>query len=345
MPEREAVPSRVRCRRVWVAPEPYLGRCRASSRLQLAGPGESCDAGVVRADVVAEPLLPLGAELAEGPIWDDRAGVLYWVDILAGQVHRYDPDSGVDAVADAGCPVGAVGLRRSGGLVVAAVDRIGLADEWPTTPGAPLSFAPLGEFRADSDRVRFNEAKVDPEGRFVAGTMHWHEREALGSLYQFDADGRVVTLVEGVTVSNGLDFTDDRRTLYYVDSATGLVEAFDRDPETGGLRGRRAVIAVPEAEGKPDGLTLDAEGMIWVALFGGSEVRRYAPDGRLLARIAVPTAQVTSCQFGGPDLGDLFITTASLGLGPEERHQQPLAGGVFRCRPGVAGRPANRFAV
>jgi sugar lactone lactonase YvrE len=305
---------------------------------------ESCDAGGMGVDLVAEPLLSVGAELAEGPIWDDRTGMLYWVDILVGQVHCYDPSSGVDVVADAGCPVGAVGLRRSGGLVAAMVDRIGLVDDWPSVPGEPLSFVPLGDFRADSDRVRFNEAKVDPEGRFVAGTMHWHEREALGSLYQFDADGRVVTLVEGVTVSNGLDVTEDHRTLYYVDSATGLVEAFDREPETGRLSGRRAVIAVPEGEGKPDGLTLDAEGMIWVALFGGSEVRRYAPDGTLLARVAVPTAQVTSCAFGGPDLGDLFITTAALGLPPEERHRQPLAGSVFRCRPGVVGRPAPRFA-
>jgi sugar lactone lactonase YvrE len=302
---------------------------------------------------------PARAELGEGPTWDDSTQSLLWVDILAGQLHRFRPDLGTDAVAEVGTTLGAIGLRRGGGLVLALADGLGLAsaeqvsqalpdDARQVAPGRRHGGAQLGYERVPGfvidERARFNDGTVDPEGRFVAGTTHWQEREALGTLYQMGPDQAVTTLLEGVVISNGLDVSDDRRTLYYIDSPQGGVDAFDREPESGRLSRRRRVADVPSADGVADGMTLDAEGCLWVAVWGAGQVRRFDPDGRLIAVVDVPARQVTSVAFGGAHLDELFITTARMGQGVALA-SQPRAGDLFWCRPGVSGRPWPRFGA
>ncbi|HEU5417982.1 MAG TPA: SMP-30/gluconolactonase/LRE family protein [Streptosporangiaceae bacterium] len=308
----------------------------------------------------AEVALPSQAELGEGPTWDDRTRSLLWVDIVAGRIHRFRPDLGTDVSAGVRSTLGAVSLRADGGLVLALTDGLGLAsasqvraalpeDARRLAPGGRHAGVTLGYqrvpgFAVAGDEVRFNEGKADPEGRFLAGTMDWHEREALGSLYQLEPGGRVSRLLGDVTISNGLDVSDDRRILYYVDSAAGGIDAFDRDPGTGRLSSRRRVAEVPRSDGILDGLTLDSDGCLWVAVFGGGQVRRYAPDGRLIGMLEIPARQVTSVGFGGARLDELFITTARIGQPPEALARQPRAGDLFWCQPGVSGRPWPRFA-
>lgn len=308
----------------------------------------------------AETALPARAELGEGPTWDSQTRSLIWVDIVAGKVHRFRPDLGTDVAAETGTSVGSVGLRAGGGLILSLADGLGLAsadqvrdalpeDARPPVPGGrhagtAIACERVPGLAVEGGKVRFNEGKADPEGRFLAGTMHWEEREPLGSLYQLSPDGRADTLLDGITVANGLDFTDDRRTMYYIDSAVGGVDAFDRDPETGRLSGRRRVADVPAPDGSPDGMTLDADGCLWVAVWGGGQVRRFAPDGRLIGVVEVPARRVTSAAFGGENLDELFITTARIGQSQRELAAQPRAGDLFWLRPGVTGRPWPRFA-
>lgn len=307
-----------------------------------------------------EVALPSRAELGEGPIWDERTQSLLWVDIIAGRVHRFRPDLGTDAAAEAGTTVGAVGLRADGGLVLALADGLALVDAdqvrsalpedaRPPTPGGrhagtDLNYTRLAGPAIATDGVRFNEAKADPEGRYLAGTMDSREREPLGALYQFEPDGRASVLVEHVTISNGLDFSDDRRTLYYIDTPAGGVDAFDRDPETGRLSNRRRAAEVPGSAGGPDGMTLDSEGCLWVAVWGAGEVRRFSPDGTLIGVVHVPARQVSSVVFGGVHLDELFITTARVGQSQVDLAAQPRAGDLFWLQPGVSGRPSFRFA-
>jgi sugar lactone lactonase YvrE len=173
--------------------------------------------------------------------------------------------------------------------------------------------------------------------------MAFDKRPGAGALYRLDLDGRVHTMLRDITISNGLDWSDDGRLMYYIDTPTRSIDVLEFDVATGAIANRRSLVRVPRGEGWPDGLTLDADGYIWVALWSGGAVRRYAPDGRLDRVLPVPATHPTSCAFGGPDLGDLYVTTAATALTPEERLRQPLAGGLFRCRPGVQGRPAHRF--
>ena len=277
------------------------------------------------------------AALAEGPVWDDRTGALYWVDLIGGVVHRTIPATGADEAIPIGSPVGAIALRQDGGLVVAVEEGFGVLD--PST-GVFELVAPV---EAADRTTRMNDGKVDPSGRFWAGTMGYDERVGAGTLYRLDADWQVEPVVGRVTISNGLDWTDDRRAMYYIDTPTRRVDRFDYDDVTGAISARQPIVRIHPDEGYPDGMTLDAEGYLWVALFDGWAVHRYAPDGRLDRRIEVPAQQVTSIGFGGVDLDELYITTGQEGFPPGGLPSQPHAGGLFRCRPGVTGRPANRF--
>ena len=191
--------------------------------------------------------------------------------------------------------------------------------------------------------MRMNDGKVDPSGRFWAGSMATDEHAGAGTLYRLDPDRSVTPMLDGLTISNGLDWSDDRRTMYYIDTGTGRVDRFAYDDVEGAISDRQPLVTIAAADGFPDGMTLDAEGFLWVALFDGWGVNRYAPDGRLDRRIELPAQQVTSVTFGGPDYAELYITTGQEGFPPGGRPDQPHAGGVFRCDPGVRGRPANRF--
>jgi len=290
-----------------------------------------------RRTAVASLALDVRAELGEGPVWDPVARCLYFVDILRGHVHWYDPATNTSRIHQIGCMVGAVAPAERGDLILAV--QHGFARLDPTTGAMTI----VADVDAGQSHLRMNDGKCDAAGRFWAGTMALDERPGAGSLYRLDADGRVHTMVRGVTISNGLDWSADGRLMYYVDSPTHSIDVFDFDAATGAIANRRTVVRVPPEEGIPDGLTLDTDGCIWVALWGGGAVHRYTPDGTRDCVLRVGARYTTSCIFGGSDLRDLYITSSILGMSPDERAAQPEAGGLFRARPGPKGRPANRF--
>jgi sugar lactone lactonase YvrE len=284
-----------------------------------------------------ELVLDARAELGEGPIWDADRHRLLFVDIMRGEVHAFDPDSGTQRVLQLGRTVGAVACTVRGDWVVAA--GLGFARVAPDT-GAVTSIAEV----SDRTDLRMNDGYVDPAGRFWAGTLSLARKSGQGALYRLDPDGTVRTMLAPVTTSNGIDWSPDGRLMYFADTGTRRVDVFDFEPLRGQITGRRPFVDFAEDAGRPDGVVVDAEGGVWVGLWRGWGVRRYRPDGRLDATIDVPAALVTKCAFGGPRLDELYITTASIDLTPDERRAQPLAGGLFRASPGVRGQAPRRFA-
>jgi sugar lactone lactonase YvrE len=193
-------------------------------------------------------------------------------------------------------------------------------------------------------RNRFNDGKCDPAGRFWAGTISLDREPGAASLYCLEPDGRVRTMRRGVTNSNGIAWSLDAATMYYIDTPTQQVTAFDYDHQSGGITNPRTVVAIPAGAGKPDGMTVDAEGMLWIALWEGGCVGRWDPrSGARLQTINVPARRVTSCAFGGSQFEELYITTARVGLSEADLVRQPHAGGLFRARPGVPGVAAFEF--
>jgi sugar lactone lactonase YvrE len=285
----------------------------------------------------AEPLLDARCAVGESPVWDAAQGILWWVDIPAGRVHRLDL-AGLEQGLDVGQPVGAVALRARGGLVLAVADGFTALDP------ATARLDPIASVEADRDDTRMNDGKCDAGGRFWAGTLAHDFRSGAGTLYRLETSGKVTAQVTGVTCSNGLDWSPDGRTMYYVDSVPGVIYAFDFDPDAGSISRRRVLVEATPGNGNPDGLTVDAEGYLWVAMWDGWAVRRYAPDGRLQDIVPIPVGQVTSCTFGGVGLDEVYVTTARQGLSAEEVARQPLAGGIFRISARVSGRPAHAFA-
>jgi sugar lactone lactonase YvrE len=293
-------------------------------------------------DLTVDLILDAQARVAEGPVWDDTNGTLVWVDIMSHAVHRYDPATGQDHAVDVGQPVGAAVLRRDGnGLVLALRDGFAMLDE------ASAEVQLVAPVEADVTANRMNDGKCDPGGRFWAGTMPYSPapNSAAGALYRLDPDLSVSRMVGGVTLSNGMGWSPDGRQMYYIDSMTQGMDVFDFSPDDGSIRNRRRLITIPPDEGLPDGMTVDAEGGLWMALHGSGTIRRYTPDGQMDRVVRVPPTMVTCCAFGGPDLTDLYITTMTLGLSEADRRAQPLAGALFRCRPGMRGLPPHRFAA
>jgi sugar lactone lactonase YvrE len=271
-------------------------------------------------------------ELGEGPVWDVARGELTWVDIDRGLVHRRLAGGRVVSL-DAGQPVGCALPRAGGGLVLALRDGFGLTegDAGPVRLVAPVELDRLG--------TRMNDGACDSRGRLWAGTMSLAGDTRTAALYRLDPDLSVTRVLPGISISNGIAWSPEGDRLYHVDTPRGRVDAYGFDAARGTLAGRVGVIPVGAEHGRPDGLTVDAEGCIWLALWGGGALHRYTPDGDLDARLELPVGNVTSCCFGGPDLRTLYVTTASRGA-----EDDPLAGLVFACRPGVTGLPATPFA-
>jgi sugar lactone lactonase YvrE len=293
----------------------------------------------MRMSAEVELVVDAKATLGEGVIWHAAKACLYWVDIEAGLVHAFEPRTGRDRAFRVGTKVGSVVPRTRGGLMLAV--KAGFASFDPDDGMLTV----VAERETDIPANRFNDGKCDPAGRFWAGTMDEGLAAGRGSLYRLDADMSVHRMIEGVTISNGLAWSLDRRVFYYIDTSTRAVAAFDYDDATGAISGRREVVAVPEKLGYPDGMAIDAEGRLWVAHWGAGAVCRWNPDdGTLMERIDVPAAHASSCAFGGEDLCDLYITTARSGLSEAQLAEQPLAGGLFRARPGMKGVPAFEFA-
>jgi sugar lactone lactonase YvrE len=297
--------------------------------------------------VPTELVLDARAELAEGPLWDVERRVLWWVDINAGRVHRFDPATGSDSVIEIGRAVGCVALRLDAALVVAAAEALLTLN--PETGAAEI----LARFEPGPVALRCNDGKCDPQGRFWIDRLALDRAVGASSLVRYGGPGpevasRFETVLRGLTIPNGLDWSADGKRMFFVDSPSRVISVFDFDERIGGIGGGRSFVRVDDSLGLPasavpDGLTLDSEDCVWVAVWGGGCVLRFAPDGSLLDRIDVPVARVSSCAFGGADLTDLFITTAWEGATPDELAAEPAAGGIYRARPGVRGRSARRF--
>jgi sugar lactone lactonase YvrE len=288
-----------------------------------------------RTDVVVRQ----AGELCEGPIWDARIGALVWVDIPLGVVHHLEVATGADVVVrEIGSPVGCLALRDSGGYVVATERGVAVADDgW-------RSFEAIADLPGQAASTRTNDGACDPWGCFWVGTTAQDDRPGAAALYRLTADRTVNQMLDGVSVSNGIDWAPDASAMYYADSGNGRVDVFDVDPSDGHISSRRALLEIELPGAVPDGLTVDAEGFLWVALWDGGRVRRYTPDGRLDREVLLPVDRATSVAFGGPSLDALYVTTARYGLPAAALERQPLAGSVFVHDPGVHGRPPNAWA-
>ncbi|MCK2216131.1 SMP-30/gluconolactonase/LRE family protein [Actinomadura sp. ATCC 31491] len=285
----------------------------------------------IAAYTVTDPV----AEHGEGPVWAARWGGLRWVDMLAGDVLALD-DAGAVRRRHVGPVAAALRPRKAGGYVVAAERELLLAD----TDDLDAPLRSLGQAWADPS-VRMNDGGCDPDGRFYIGSMAYDAAPGRGSFYVTEPGGTLRVVLPEVTISNGFDFSPDGSLAYYADTETGRVDVFDYDPDKG-LSGRRPFVSVEPGPGRPDGLTVDAEGGVWVALWQGWAVHRYDPAGRLDAVVTLPVRKVTAVTFGGDDLGRLFITTSALDV---DRDEQPEAGAVFAADPGVRGRPVLPAAL
>ena len=276
------------------------------------------------------------AEVGEGPIWDSGTETLLWVDITGSAVHRFDPATGENQRLDIGIDVGAVAVRASGGLVMAATDGFRALE-------ADGSQTLLAEVGADDPGMRMNDGKCDRHGRFWAGTMAYDEAApaGLGKLYRLDPDLSVRVMVESVSISNGIEWSPDDRLMYYIDSPTRRVDVFDFDLDDGAITNRRTLIEVDSSVGFPDGMTVDANGDLWVAVWGGSRVVHYAPDGSERGMVRFPVSQTSSCAFGGADGRDLYVTSAARGITEDA---EPEAGSLFRARPGAVGQAPDSFS-
>ncbi len=277
------------------------------------------------------------AYVGEGPVWDPRSGRLMWVDIPDGTLFSTDPATGETATRSLGRATGIVLPRATGGYVAAMQDGFYALDD----DGEAELIAPV---EADNPVTRLNDGEIDPQGRLWAGTMGWEAEPNAGALYRLDPDGTVTRMVDGVTISNGLGWSPDGATMYYVDTVTMRVDRFDFDPATGDIANRREFVTIRHGGGRPDGLTVDSEGAVWVATWPGYGVHRYLPDGTLDAVIPLPVSNVSSIELGGPDLRDAYITTAWELLSEEEHVAQPLAGSLFHTRVDVPGQPRVLFA-
>lgn len=284
--------------------------------------------------IEAELVLDANAGLAEGPAWHD--GRLWWVDLANDEVHATDIETGDDRVYPVGEAVGAAVPRASGGFVLATASGFAALD---TDTGA---VEPLVAVDMNGEGRRMNDGKCDRAGRFWAGVVGPGEQPGKG-LYRLDPDLTCTLVIPDVALCNGLAWSADDSTMYYIDSLSKEVAAYDFDAAAGTLANRRVVATHEEERCLPDGMTIDTDDCIWVAWFYGACVRRYSPDGELLVDVRLPPEATTSCTFGGANLDELFITTGVGHLSDEERAAQPGAGGIFRCRTGASGAPTAPF--
>lgn len=275
-----------------------------------------------------ELLFDARALLGEGPIWDSRAQMLYWIDI-----HNKRIFAGGDILIELDDFIGCIAPRQKGGLTLTQRFRFASLDL------DSLTLTRLASLKDEPPNNRFNDGKCDPFGRFLAGTMDMGGKDPNGSLYSFD--GRTITKLLGdITISNGMTWSPDYKTFYYIDTPTREVRAFDYDMETGAVANPRLTIRIFESLGWPDGMTSDRQGHLWIAMWGGAQVTRWDPQtGRLLEQVPVPAKNVTSCVFGGKDLNELYITSARLGLDEAASTRYPLTGGLFRLQTNVEGMP------
>lgn len=277
-------------------------------------------------------------ELGEGPLWSVREQAIYWIDCITRTVSRFFPGNGrTDRFTVSGLP-SCYAFRRSGGLLFAFRNRLAFVDLDAGTEQAIPS--PGLDFAIE----RFNDGKCDSRGRFFVGTMDKERKAPVGALYRIDADLVVTRVADGITLSNGLAWSLDDRTMYQCESRPGIVYGYDYDAASGGLSGRRVVIDTTPTHYHPDGCARDVEGCLWVAMPGSGKIARFSPAGKLLATLEVPTPRVTSVAFGGSNLDTLYITSMRYNVPESVLAANPAAGGIFAAKPGVKGMPEPLFA-
>ena len=272
------------------------------------------------------------ATLGEGPAWDARTQTLYWVDVLEKRIY-----AGSKLFLQLDDFVSCLAPRKDGGLVIA--QRFGF---WTFDPETNKLFT-LASPKGEPSNNRFNDGKCDPRGRFVAGTMDHSEQETSGSLYSLSPEGRLKKLLKDVRISNGLAWSPDCKTMYFIDTPTREVKAFEYDIETGQIANPRMLIHFEDTFGWPDGMTTDAKGNLWIAMWGGARVTQWDANGILMEQFGIAALNPTSCVFGGPDLNELYITTARVGMDAAALKKYPQAGGVFRMQTNVTGMPTYEF--
>jgi sugar lactone lactonase YvrE len=278
----------------------------------------------------AELVVDARCELGEAPMWDHRREVVVWVDILSAELHSWSPATRRhQTLYRADQPIGTVALHRDGYLLATGTSIV----VW--RPDGPVRT--LAVITGELPEHRFNDGAVDPQGRFLVGTVGPTEDTPTGRLHRLEHDGSTTVLLDGLTLSNGIDFTTDGATMYLIDSPTRSVQVFDY----GDALSLRGTLAATGGEELPDGLCLDAEDHLWVAYFEGHRVVRYTPDDRLDLVVELPVSQVTSCCFGDATLDTLYISTARENFSPQRRADEPTAGGIFRVRTGHKGRRAS----
>jgi sugar lactone lactonase YvrE len=288
----------------------------------------------------ADVLVDARASLGELPRWCAARERLLWLDVDRGLLHETDPRDGADRTHDVGLGVGALAPYDRRRIALGTRERFALVDlADPAAPQQPLTALP-----ARADEI-LNDGACDPAGRFWAGSYARDERAGGGRLYCRDLDGAVRVALEHVTMSNGIAWSPDGRRMYYVDTPTQALDAFDYDLDSGRLGTRRRIATVPAAAGLPDGIAVDDEGAVWVAIWGGGHVRRYTPGGRLDRIVEVPADHVTACAFGGVD-GTTLLVTSAAGYGDDTAARaQSHAGALFAVDAGVGGPPAHALRL
>jgi sugar lactone lactonase YvrE len=285
----------------------------------------------------ARPLLHAQAQLGEGAIWNPLNQKLYWVDILGSAFHIYDPEAKTDRAFPTGDYVGTVVPLEDGDVLLAlqtGIHRMNTETSELTLLSNPL---PRGA-------VRFNDGKCDPSGRFWVGTISMDGARGSSKLYRYDRDGSLHEMLSDVSISNGIVWTTDKKTMYYNDTPTLTVQVFDYDDATGAISNRRIAFRIPEGHGYPDGMSIDTEDKLWIAMWGVGSINRYDPQsGALLQQVKVPAPHTSSCAFGGKDLQTLYITTARAEMEAGDLARYPLSGDLFIAEVEVRGVPANYY--
>ena len=292
------------------------------------------EGGAVKIDVVQD----VRAALGESPVWDAGAGRLHWMDLAARRYWRLDPATGIAEAHDLPAEPGSLALSRAGDLVAAFEDGF-----WRLDPETGAR-TPIADPEVDLPGNRFNDGKAGPDDAFWAGSLSRDYKQASGTLWRLAADGAVTAAFDSIYVSNGPAWSPAGDRFYFSDSVRGVTWSFPFDPATGALGERTVFAARDAAPGYPDGAATDADGCLWSARWTGGCLARFTPDGRVDRLVEMPVSRVTSCAFGGPDLGTLFVTSASIGLGAEELAEAPLSGAVFALNPSVQGAPVGVFA-
>lgn len=278
-------------------------------------------------DMAAELMADYRCHTGEGPLWNPIEGRLYWGDIPQGRLFRLNPQTRIHEQFYDGRQVGGFTIQRDGSLLL-FMDRCSIA----VLRDGAVEF--LADELPDQLDNRFNDVIADPAGRVFCGTMPTDTQSA--TLYRLDTDGTLTTVLEGVGLCNGLGFTPDLKQMYFTDTFERKIYIFDYEMDTGEITNQRVFVETPEGEGGPDGMTVDAEGCVWSARWDGSALYRYSPSGEQIARVPIPAKKVSAVAFGGPDLTDMYVTTAG---GDIREEDGPGAGGLYRLNLGIRGKP------